>query len=723
MENPIVLGSRTPLRLLSLAASFTFLWSQVLVRAEQNTSAPTTSSMPARLTHAQLYAQAKKEPLVKPTYRDENDQPIGEAALQEMAEAESLLKQAEDQRKAGNLPEALRLAEQSLAIRTRHLGGLNPHTVSAIALQRTLKRFAAARTDEKLELKQADELQFKAEKAYEEGEFALAVEAGEKALEIRERILGKNHHELGETLRVLGGALTELTSLDRAQEYLDRGVEIVERNYGKRHPKLARILDRRGWLRINRGDYQGAVEDLQTAYRINRNSVGDTVEAAEVMDNLGTAVAARHEYEDAVNRKMRALVVRERLLGEEARDTAVSYSNLAWLYARMGMSEEVVPLRERALAVFEKVLGADHPYTSTELVNLGLAYQARGRFEDAIRLYEKAVHADDTRSAPPDIKSVVRAARLALTYLESGRRDDGLRALDDAVKKATAVYKQGNAKAATEELYRIASVYETYRRLADATKVFELAHRWDGEIGGDPTDGRIGRAERLGAMYISMGRPDDARKVAKQAMEDAIKLYGKGDKRTAPPMLTLSLALVQLGELREAESICDEVLRISETKVGTGSKANAFALRAMARVYLKQKRLDLAKFALDDARRFTEEHQHEDPVEMIRLLMDYAEWQAAAGDKTGGIESLRDALARCRKLAESVRTPYMDSLLASAMKRLIDALPADDAGSRESDALRAELKAILEKLRDLDAMDAEEKQWLAALGSGSANKS
>jgi tetratricopeptide (TPR) repeat protein len=50
-----------------------------------------------------------------------------------------------------------------------------------------------------------------------------------------------------------------------------------------------------------------------------------------------------------------------------------------------------LPLYERALAPRERVLGADHPDTALSLNNLAGLYQAQGAYERALPLYERAL--------------------------------------------------------------------------------------------------------------------------------------------------------------------------------------------------------------------------------------------------------------------------------------------------------------------------------------------
>ncbi len=60
---------------------------------------------------------------------------------------------------------------------------------------------------------------------------------------------------------------------------------------------------------------------------------------------------------------LKALKIREKVLGEEHPSTATSYNNLAGLYESMGENKKTEPLYIKALKTSEKILGEKHPNT------------------------------------------------------------------------------------------------------------------------------------------------------------------------------------------------------------------------------------------------------------------------------------------------------------------------------------------------------------------------
>jgi tetratricopeptide (TPR) repeat protein len=96
-------------------------------------------------------------------------------------------------------------------------------------------------------------------------------------------------------------------------------------------------------------------------------------------------------FSEALPPAQRALGMREKALGPDHREVAVSLNSLAELYRAQGRYADAEPLYKRALAIWEKAHGPDHPEVATGLNNLALLYQAQGRYADAEPLYKRAL--------------------------------------------------------------------------------------------------------------------------------------------------------------------------------------------------------------------------------------------------------------------------------------------------------------------------------------------
>ena len=95
----------------------------------------------------------------------------------------------------------------------------------------------------------------------------------------------------------------------------------------------------------------------------------------------------------------RAFAIREKALGPEHTDTALSLINLAVLYQTTGVHTKAEPLLERALAIREKALGPEHPDIALSLNVLAKLYQSTGAYAKAEPLFERALSIDESNTA------------------------------------------------------------------------------------------------------------------------------------------------------------------------------------------------------------------------------------------------------------------------------------------------------------------------------------
>lgn len=691
---------------------------QTAASASPSTSQPT--SRPTRrfltMSHDAMLREAAVRPLMKVEYRSALGKPLTDAEQGNLKKADALMAASAAARRNADFKAAAVSAREAMDLYQRIFGMANFLTTTALVETTTMEQFASLSPAERNDLAEADRSQDAADAATKNGDYFAARAAARKSLEIRERILGKTHASVCDALRLLGNTQIELLSLEEAQQFLIRAFDIVEATHGKNHPKTALVLDRVGWLRIYQGKHEPAAIQLRRAAWILRNTMGECAETAESLDNLGTALTYLGEFDEAVNVKLRSLVIREALLGPDAKDTGVSLSNLAWLYARIGKPEEVIPLRKRALAIFHKTLGSDHHDSIVELGNLAQAYFTSQRNSEAAELYEQQIARDDRKSGPMEPGAVNRLMMLGSVYLTAGRHDDGERALKRALEKGIALYESGERSAAITELLRVALAYEYHRRLEDSLLIREQIRKWDEAQLTLATAETILRSSQLSNLYIDLGRAQEAKGIITKVVGEAKLLFGDGEPETIGPMIALAAAQEKLGELDEAAKTCDQVLRIIESKLNRESPTAVYPNLLLGRIRLRQNKRDLAKFALEEAREKFERSPRRDRLVEIDILRELAACNLGLGDKDQALLLFRKAVEMARDLAKD-GNPHRLAGLAATLKRFLDLSADASIDAKERGDMIAELRDALEKLRAAKALDAEEKKWLQDLPS------
>ncbi len=172
----------------------------------------------------------------------------------------------------------------------------------------------------------------------------------ERSLSIREKVYGKEHHDVANSLNNLAELYRTQGDYKAAKPLYERSLSIVKKVYGKEHPLVATCLNNQALLYKTQGDYK----------------------------------AAKPLYE-------RALAIDEKILGKEHTDVAIDLNNLAELYRTKSNYKAAKPLYERSLAICEKVYGKEHPDVAKSLNNLAVLYDNQREYEKAKQLYERAI--------------------------------------------------------------------------------------------------------------------------------------------------------------------------------------------------------------------------------------------------------------------------------------------------------------------------------------------
>ncbi|BBD62071.1 peptidase-like protein [Nostoc sp. HK-01] len=225
-----------------------------------------------------------------------------------------------------------------------------------------------------------------------QGEYQQAEPLYQRSLAIREKILGKEHPDVATSLNNLAVLYDSQGKYQQAEPLYQRSLAIWEKVLGKEHPLVATNLNNLAELYRRQGKYQQAEPLYQRSLAIREKVLGKKhPDVANSLNNLAVLYNAQGKYQQAEPLLLRALAIREQVLGKEHPDVAVSLGNLAELYKAQGKYQQAEPLYLRSLAILEKVLGKEHPLVANSLNNLAALYRAQGKYQQAEPLYLRSL--------------------------------------------------------------------------------------------------------------------------------------------------------------------------------------------------------------------------------------------------------------------------------------------------------------------------------------------
>jgi tetratricopeptide (TPR) repeat protein len=163
-----------------------------------------------------------------------------------------------------------------------------------------------------------------------------------------------------------------------ARPLLERALAVREKVLGPKHPDTATSLNNLAASLSDQGDYAGARTLHERALANQEEVLGrEHPNTAISLSNLAVVLQAHGDYAGARPLLERALAIREKVLGPEHPDTALTLNNLSTLLHDQGDLAAARLFQERALAIREKGLGPEHPDTAQSLNNLALLLSVR----------------------------------------------------------------------------------------------------------------------------------------------------------------------------------------------------------------------------------------------------------------------------------------------------------------------------------------------------------
>jgi CHAT domain-containing protein/Tfp pilus assembly protein PilF len=375
------------------------------------------------------------------------------------------------------------------------------------------------------------------------GKYDEAHPLGERVLEIREKVLGPEHPEVGDTLNNLGIHYSDRGDYARAEQLFMRALAIREKAFEPEHPKIADSLNSLAILYFRRGDYAKAEPLNQRTMTIWEKVLGpEHPNVAISLNNIASIHWIRGDYAKVEPLFMRALAIREKALGPEHLTVAALVYNLASLYSKIGEYALAEPFYQRSLTITEKSVGPVHPYVALCLNNLANNYCDRGNYAKAEPLLQRALTIRENLLGPEHADVAVSLNNLANFYREKG----------------------------------------------DYTKAEPLSNRaliiWQKALG--PENSYVATAlGNLGSLYYLKGDYAKAEPFYQRALTIREKAHGPEHPEVADSLSTLAILYEALGDYAKAEPFYQRALTIREKRLGLEHPDVANCLTNLAILY------------------------------------------------------------------------------------------------------------------------------------------
>ncbi len=279
----------------------------------------------------------------------------------------------------------------------------------------------------------------------------------------------------------------------------------------------------------------------------------------------------------------KALAIVRKVLGEEHRDTAGSYNNLATNLARRQKYAQARPLYEKALAICRKVLGEEDPDTAWGYRTWPQTWPGSEKYAEARPLYVKALAIRRKVLGEEDRDTADSYNNLALNL---GRQRKHAEA-QPLYQQALVIYRKmlGEEDPDTADSYNnLAANLNSQRMYAEAQPLYEKALAIRREVLGEEHLDTAQVYEKLADNLARQRKYAEAQPVYQKAAAIYRKLFGadEEDPITAHWYDKLADNLNNQGKYAEAQPLLEKALAIHRKRLGEEDPDTASSYEKLA---------------------------------------------------------------------------------------------------------------------------------------------
>ncbi len=360
---------------------------------------------------------------------------------------------------------------------------------------------------------------------YDEAEHHLPV-----AVEMYRRLLGEEHVETIRSMNALALLYFRQFRLDEAWALNERTVEQARHGLGEGNAETLTALNLNTMLRLDTGRWTGLLPLQENTLERQRRTFGDEhPDTLKSMRGVAWVCFLTGRINEAVSLFAQADAIQRRVLGDEHPQRLMTMTALAYAQTEFGHNQEAVTLMERVLAISRRVLGEDPPEMLFDLSGLAQFYAKLDRFAEARTLFEEVLERSPRVFGAQSERTAYVLGSYAWTLLTTGpeeRRNENSAEALGLAERACALLGKGTA--GSWSYFNTLALAQ--HMTGDTEKAIETQQRSLALIPEEAAE-RWGYEGRLATYYGSVGRVDDAARLARQRLETLRRLIERGGER------------------------------------------------------------------------------------------------------------------------------------------------------------------------------------------------
>ena len=421
-----------------------------------------------------------------------------------------------------------------------------------------------------------------------QGEYAKALEWSWKTLDIREKVLGKEHPDTAAAYINIAAIYNSQGEYLKALEWYQKTLDIREKLSANDYPETAAAYNNIAAVYDNMGEYPEALGWYQKALAIFERVLGREHPTTSITyNNIAHVYDCQGDYVNALEWFRKAIAIREKVLGKEHPDTATTYHNIAHVYDNQGEYAKALEWYQKALTIREKALSSEYPSTAATYHNIGLVYSNQGEYPEALEWYQKALSIREKALGREHPDTVTTYDNIMVVYAAQGEFPKAL----EGFKRVISIREKvlGREHPTTANTYNsIASVYD---QQGDYPKALEWCQKaltiFEKALGREHPTTAV-TYSNIGHIFECQGDYPKAVEWYQKAITIREKILGKEHPDTASAYGSIAGACFKQGDYPKAVEWYQKSLPVFEKILGMEHPATVNIYNAIAHACLNQ---------------------------------------------------------------------------------------------------------------------------------------
>lgn len=386
-----------------------------------------------------------------------------------------------------------------------------------------------------------------------------------KALEVREKVVGRDGIEFALTSYVLGISYQEVGDNRRALKYCQDAIAGYASIYGEDSEKVSDILKTIEALSAIKEPAGTAVPEMSSE-RIPWNIFAvDSLDTADRCYRLGSFFNDFGDKTRAALYLRAMLIIRERSIGNDDVKGSIGHQTFGTILGESGNIEEAIRHFDAALNTRLRIFGLGHMATFVTLESLANIYHLLGDLNKAEGYYEQALESAELIFAD-DLKATKMAERDA----------------DTSVDK----YREARSS--------LGGVLERLVKLK-AVDVLMVASTRNKKRMGDVQPFTVWALSALGQALFLSGSHEEGISKSSEAATLSLVVWGDQSADAAKEFLLLGQLYLQAGQLRYAHPALEQAFSFWQRSGGADDALTAVFCGALAHLYSEEGDLGCAR--------------------------------------------------------------------------------------------------------------------------------